>query len=373
MKRIVAILLSLMLILSLAGCKQKSPFEGYSKYRYQFYGTFDTIVEVVAYVKTDQEFEYFATVLHNRYQYLHNLYSIFEDAEGFHNLKTVNDQAGIAPVKVDQELFGLMQFTVKWYEEQDQSVDPTMGPLLAVWREYMNTYKNTPEDAKLPEYSQLEGAAKQMGMQYLVLDEENQTVFLAKKGMALDVGAVAKGYATERVALYMQELGFDSFSISAGGNVRTVGEPKSDVVNKWGISIQDPSGADVFSKEQDVLDIIFVNDQSVVTSGNYQRYYIVDGERVHHIIDQQTLYPANLYAAVTVVTPDSGVADILSTCLYLMDQERGAELAAQVGAEAMWVYPDGIIKVTEGIVPMLKTRGGATSSRSGQLKDFISH
>lgn len=373
MKRIIAILLSLMCILTLAGCEQKSPFEGYSKYRYQFYGTFDTMVEVVAYAKTDEEFQYFATVLENRYKYLHNLYSIFEDAEGLNNLKTVNDQAGIAPVKVDKELFELMQFTVKWYDEVNQSVDPTMGPVLNVWRSYMDTYKNNPEDAILPEFSQLEAAAKHMGMQYLVLDEADQTIFLAKKGMALDVGAVAKGYATERVARYMEELGFDSFSISAGGNVRTVGEPKSDVVNKWGISIQDPSGADIFSKEQDVLDIIFVNDLSVVTSGNYQRYYIVDGERIHHIIDKETLYPANTYAAVTVVTPDSGVADILSTCLYLMDQETGATLAKEVGAEVMWVYEDGTIKVTEGIVPMLKTRGGATSSRSGHPKDFVSH
>lgn len=373
MKRIFAILLSIMMTtMTLGGCEQKSPFEGYSKYRSQFYGTFDTMVEVVAYAKTDEEFEYFATMLQNRFIYLHNLYSIFEDAEGFNNLKTVNDQAGIAPVRVDKELFDLMQFTVKWYEEVSQSVDPTMGPLLKVWRDYMDTYKNNPEEAVLPDFAQLESAAKHMGMDYLVLDEEAQTIFLAKKGMALDVGAVAKGYATERVAQYMKDLGFDSFSISAGGNVRTVGEPKSDVVSKWGISIQDPHGADIFSKEDDSLDIIFVNDMSVVTSGNYQRYYIVDDRRIHHIIDQQTLYPANLYSAVTVVTPDSGAADILSTCLYIMDQESGAKLAAELGAEVMWVYEDGTIKVTEGIVPLLKTRGGATSARSGHLKDFVS-
>ncbi len=370
MKRTFAILLSLILIL--VACEQKSPYEGYSKYRYQFYGTFDTMVEVVAYTKSDQEFEYFATILENRYKYLHSLYNIFEDADGYNNLKTVNDQAGIAPVKVDKELFELMQFTVKWYEEINQSVDPTMGPVLKIWREYMDTYKNSPDGAELPEYAKLESAAKHMGMEYLVLDEEDQTIFLAKKGMAIDVGAVAKGYATEQVARYMQSLGFDSFSISAGGNVRTVGEPMNDVVNKWGISIQDPVGGDVFSKEQDVLDILFINDKSVVTSGNYQRYYIVDGERVHHIIDQNTLYPVNTYSAVTVVTPDSGVADILSTCLYIMDQESGEQLAKEQGAEVMWVYEDGTIKVTEGIVPLLKTRGGATSSRSGHPKDYVS-
>jgi len=157
------------------------------------------------------------------------------------------------------------------------------------------------------------------------------------------------------------EEGFTSFIVSSGGNVRTVGAPRDGVRNKWSIGIQDPDG-NALVPNGDNLDIVYVNDASVVTSGDYQRYYVVDNKRIHHLIDPTTLMPANYYRAVTVVTLDSGVADFLSTTAFLLPYEKSRALIESLdGVEALWIMPDGSMKATEGMKKSLKNMGGASA------------
>ena len=99
----------------------------------------------------------------------------------------------------------------------------------------------------------------------------------------------------------------------------------------------------------------------MVTSGDYQRYYMVDDVKVHHIVDGKTLMPANRFSSVTIVCEDSGLADMLSTALFILPMEEGRALAEQYGAQAMWIDPAGTVTCTDGLIPMLKERGGATS------------
>jgi len=192
----------------------------------------------------------------------------------------------------------------------------------------------------------------------VVIDEEQGTIFLPHRRMSLDVGAFAKGYATELVATELEAAGLKSGAISSGGNIRTIGKPLDGKRERWGVGIFDPDST-LFSEDRD-LDMVYVNDASVVSSGDYQRYYYVGGERYHHLIDPTTLMPAAHYRAVTVVTPDSGLADLVSTELFLLPYNESRQLADSMPEiEALWVMPDGEVRITDGMKKILQSYGAS--------------
>jgi len=215
----------------------------------------------------------------------------------------------------------------------------------------------------LPPMDKLLDASKYIDIDKVIIDTDKNTVYLADEKMRLDVGAIAKGYATELVAKEIMEEGFTSGIISAGGNVRALNKPLDGVRERWGIGIQNPE-ASIISAEDKILETIFINNASVVTSGDYQRYYIVDGKPIHHLIDPKTLMPGEYYRAVTVVAEDSGVADFLSTAVFLMPYEESKNLVNRFdGVEAIWLMHDGTVEATDGMKRIMKSYGatGATA------------
>jgi hypothetical protein len=197
----------------------------------------------------------------------------------------------------------------------------------------------------------------------VIIDVENSTVYLEDPKMSLDVGSVAKGFATEIAAEEIEAAGLKSGIISAGGNVRVIGKPLDGVRDRWGIGIQDPSKA-VISDEDNTLDIVFLNNESVVSSGDYERFYVVDGKKYHHIIDPETLMPGTYYKQVTIVTQHSGAADMLSTGVFLLPFEESRKLVESLdGVEALWVMPDGKIEATDGLKKMLHSLGASSTDK----------
>ena len=189
----------------------------------------------------------------------------------------------------------------------------------------------------------------------IIIDEQEGTIFLAERHMRLDVGAIAKGYATELVARELQAAGLESGQSAPGAMCAPSADQgwKQRPLGHWHI---DPD-APIFSNDRSI-DIVYINDAAVVTSGDYQRYYYVGGRRYHHLIDPDTLMPANYYRALTVVTPDSGLADLLSTELFLSPYEESRALAESLeDVEVLWIMPDGEIRVTEGLNRMLRSYG----------------
>jgi thiamine biosynthesis lipoprotein len=184
--------------------------------------------------------------------------------------------------------------------------------------------------------------------------------------MRLDVGAVGKGFATELVARELIEQGLESGIISAGGsNVRLIGKPAEPSRETWAIGIQNPFISSLIPMDDPPLDVIEVNDRSIVTSGDYQRYYLVDGVAYHHLIDPVTLMPANHVKAVTIMTADSGLADFLSTAIFLMPYEEGRRLVDRLeDVEALWVLQDGTVEATAGMKSVLKFQGQANARES---------
>lgn len=360
MKRIAYIILIAVIITSLlAGCTKQTKYE---KYDDTFFDTFDTITTVVAYTENKEEFDSYMVKIKDRFLELHKLYDKYNDYEGINNIKTINDNAGVEPVKVDQEIIDLILFSKEWYYKAGEETNIAMGPVIKIWAEYRDMAEANPEDAKLPPMEDLIEASKYTDIEKVIVDEENSTVYLEDPNMSLDVGSVAKGFATELVAREIEEEGLKSVLISAGGNIRGVGKPLDGLRERWGVGLQNPDKT--LFDTGNVLDTVFVNDQSVVSSGDYQRYYMVGDMRVHHVIDPKTLMPGDYYRAVTIVTPDSGLADFLSTSVFLLPFEESYQLVESLeDVEALWVMKDGTIEATEGMKEIMGSHG-ATGAKS---------
>ncbi|SHI83276.1 thiamine biosynthesis lipoprotein [Geosporobacter subterraneus DSM 17957] len=363
MKRITGKLAMLLLVmLFFSGCGTVAEKE-YSKFNDSFYDTFDTLTQVVGYTETEQEFQAYVEKIHSRFQELHRYYDIYNNYEGINNVKTINDNAGIQPVKVDREIIDLILFAKDWYKKTNGNTNIAMGAVLEIWHEYREAGMDDPENAELPPMKVLQEAAKHTDINKIIVDTQNNTVYLEDPRMKLNVGAIAKGYATELVAREIMAEGFTSGIISAGGNIRVLGKPLDGVRERWGIGIQNPDKL-IVTDEQNLLDTVFINNASVVSSGDYQRYYIVDGKPIHHLIDPKTLMPGEYYRAVTVVAKDSGVADFLSTEAFLLPLDQSKRLVESLeDVEMIWVMPDGTVEATDGMKKIMKSHG-ATGAKA---------
>lgn len=336
---------SLILVMSLmTGCAAPEQPVKKKQYKETFLELFDTVTVIMGYAETEEEFRETAEQIREELQIYHQLFDIYDSYDGITNLKTVNEQAGIAPVKVDRKVIELLLDCREYYELTSGKVNVAMGSVLRLWHEAREDGILNPEQAKLPDDLELKEAAKHCSFDTVVIDEKNSTVYLEDPMQSLDVGAVAKGWAVQQVCQNAPE----GIAVSVGGNVCTTG-PKPENI-PWIIGIQSPDG-----KADEYVHTIYVNQESVVTSGDYQRYYQVDGKIYHHLIDPETLYPAVKWKAVSVVCEDSGLADVLSTALFMLSQEEGQDLLDQQEAFAMWVDLDGELCYSTGFEELIRT------------------
>lgn len=356
-----ALVTSLAVLLASTGCDGQANPGGYSRYSYEFYGTFDTVIQFLGYARSAEAFETYGQQGEARFQELHRLFNRYESYEGVNNIKTINDNAGIAPVAVAPEILDLLEMSRVWGGKVGGVVDVTLGPVLEIWHRYREEGLADPATARVPTRDELEEALSLTGLSDLVIDREAGTVFLKRKGMSLDVGAMAKGVACAIVARELREAGLDSVIVSSGSSVAVVGKPRDGVRTSFGVGIQNPDG-NVNDESEASLDTIFVHDNAIGTSGDYQRYYTVEGVRYHHLVDPATLFPADHVRAVTVLYPDAGIGDLLSTALFLLPLEEGQALCRSIpGLEAVWVLKDGTLLATDGMKVRMKQLGGATS------------
>ena len=323
--------LSLLLICSLACFAPKQ-----QRYETVYYDLFDTVTKVVGYAKNESAFLEQAALIHDSLMEYHRLFDIYNLYPDTPNLKTINDNAGGSPTAVDPRVIDLLKFGKEVDEGSGHRVDITLGAVLSLWHECREKALADPSSAVLPSSGALQEASRHVGFDKLVIDETQGTVLLTDPDTSLDVGAIAKGYAAARV----METVPSGYLLSVGGNV-TVNGSKPDE-EPWSVGIQDPDDPSL------LLHALEAEDLSVVTSGDYQRTFVLSGVRYHHIIDPVTLYPADKWRSVTVLCPDSGIADALSTALFLLDRQTGEELLSRYNAEALWVASDGTEYMTSG-------------------------
>lgn len=336
--------LSLLLLLALlCGCAGPALQEEPKIYEASFLNLFDTITTIKGAAESKDAFSETAQQIHAELLHYHQLFDIYNDYDGLNNLKTVNDQAGISPVEVDTAIIALLKDCRTYYDLTGGKVNVAMGSVLHLWHIARNHGINDMANAKLPDMAELEEAAKHVSFESILIDEEASTVFISDPAVRLDVGAVAKGWAAQRVA----EKAPVGLLISVGGNVCATG-PKLEDGTPWVIGVQDPDS-------NEYLHTLYVSDTNVVTSGDYQRTYLVDGKLYHHIIDPETLMPSTYWRSVTIVCNDSGLADVLSTALFLMEREAGLALLEQCDAMAMWVDAERNIFYSPGFENLIRT------------------
>ncbi|MDW7670218.1 MAG: FAD:protein FMN transferase [Bacillota bacterium] len=357
LKRFQLIWLMIAIIFLVSACSpagQEQQYADYQRHTDTFFDTFDTLIQVIAYTRSEEEFNAYFNQIHQRFQELHQLYDIYNDYPGVNNIKTVNDQAGMAPVAVHDDLINLILFAREWHDKTAGRTNIALGPVLKIWHDYRDEGLFDPSSAQLPPLEDLEWAAQFTDIHQVEVDEAAGTVYLPDPRMRLDIGGVAKGYAVELAIREVEAAGLESVIISAGGNVRALGRPFDDERETWTVGLHDPE-ASMFADGNTLLGTVSITNASVVTSGDYQRFYIVDGKPVHHLIDPTTLMPGNYYRAVTVVIEDSGLADYFSTELFLLPFDDSFAMAESIdGLEAIWVLPDGTIEMTDGMDEILQ-------------------
>lgn len=335
----------------------------YEKYTESMLDVFDTVITLVAYTKDEAEFEGYFQHAYDRLHELHKLYDFYYPYEGVNNIYTINENAGKAPVPVDRQIIDMLAFAKDLYSKTRGRTNVAMGSVLSIWHDYREEGINDPDNAKIPPMGELVAASAHTDIEGLVIDEEAGTVFLADPQMKLDVGAVAKGYATELVARELFEMGMTSGMLSSGGNIRSFGKPMDGIRERWGVGVQNPDTS-IFATDEELLDVIFINDGAVASSGDYQRYYEADGRILHHLIDPDTLMPANYFRAVTVLTDDAGLADYMSTALFMLPLGEAKQLAESMdNVEAFWVLPDGRMDATAGMIKLLRSQGASGAKR----------
>lgn len=309
---------------------------------------FDTVITIVGYEETKEEFDTVADDILTQLGEYHRLYSIYHRFDGLENLCTINElvEGEHRTVTVDRRIIDMLLYAKEMYVETDGVVNIAMGSVLSIWHNYRGVGMDDPANASLPPMEKLIEASEHTDITKLVIDEENSTVTLTDPKMKLDVGAIAKGYATECVAKYLEDKGISGYVLNVGGNIRAVGS-KGDG-EPWTVGIENPIGEDYFA-------YLNISDVSVVTSGSYQRYYYVDGKKYHHIIHPDTLMPAKGFLSVSVICRNSGLGDALSTALFCLSLEDGlAMIESLEGVEAMWVTDDEVKTYSSGWNEYLK-------------------
>jgi thiamine biosynthesis lipoprotein len=239
----------------------------------------------------------------------------------------INDMAGIRPVTVDSDVFAMLELSRTWRRRTGGAFDVTIGPVMDLWG-FGGKHPH------VPKHDELMARLALIGSDRLLLKRKERTVFLEKAGMGLDLGAMAKGYATEKAVRVLKRNGIEKAIIDAGGTIRVLGKNAEGAA--WRIGIKNPASSG------GILAVLALEDSAAATSAGYYRYFDSGRKRYHHIINPATGYPAMENASVSVVAKDAGMADILSTALFVLTPEKALEMVKKLdGVEVFLVTADG--------------------------------
>jgi thiamine biosynthesis lipoprotein len=251
-------------------------------------------------------------------------------------LDRINANAGIEPVAVHPDVFEVIEEAVRYAELSGGAFDPSIGPLVSLW----NIGGDEPH---LPSQEEIDALLPLVNWRDIALDREGLTVFLKRPGMALDLGAIAKGYAADEAERILRKTRVKRAIIDLGGNILVYGEKQDR--SPWRVGIQNP-----LDNRGAYIGIVEIRERTVVTSGIYERFFEADGVRYHHILSSADGYPVrNGLLSVTIVTRRSIDADALSTSVFALGYEEGKALVESLeGVGAVFVFEDKSIRLCGG-------------------------
>ncbi len=251
------------------------------------------------------------------------------------DLGRINAAAGAREVVVSSETIEVLAEARRISDASGGAFDATIGPLVSLWGFEV-------KDRFVPPKEEIGRARMLVNWRNMAVDPERGTVRLERRGMKVDLGGIAKGYAADRAADTLRKHGVSRALVAVAGDIRAVGEKAAGVA--WHVGIQHPREPGA------VLGSLKIADRSVSTSGDYERYFIKDDVRYHHILDPATGRPAAASRSATVLAPTTTLSDALSTAAFVLGPEKGIALVRSVpGAEAVIVDREGRVHVTPGL------------------------
>ncbi|HXX81706.1 MAG TPA: FAD:protein FMN transferase, partial [Thermodesulfovibrionales bacterium] len=247
----------------------------------------------------------------------------------------VNRNAGLSAVRVSPETMEVLEKAIETSEKTGGAFDVTIGPEISQWNFPL---KIKPED---------ESIKKRLGLvnyKLIQLDKGRSTVYLKKKGMLLDLGGIAKGYAADKAVEELRKNGIRSGIAAVGGEVKTFGRKPDGTAWKVGIKNPRPTG-----ENDEILAMVELNDAAISTSGDYERYFILQGKRFHHILDPKTGFPAQGCQSVSIIAKDGVYTDAFATGVFVLGPEKGIALLERMGFGGLIVDKNGTIHTTAGL------------------------
>jgi thiamine biosynthesis lipoprotein len=265
------------------------------------------------------------------------------------DIEKLNRAAGEMPVPITSEVREVLSMARQTSEWTEGKFDVTFGALSGLWKFDHDL------DGKIPPRAEVLARLPLIGYRKLVVDEAKGTAFLMQKGMRAHLGGIGKGYAVDRSAAILRGRGLADFMIQSGGDLYVAGR-RGD--RPWRAAIQDPRGP-----EGTVFAAMDLTDSAFSTSGDYERFFMKDGRRYHHIIDPDLGEPASGSRSVTIVTPRAIVADGLSTGVFILGPEKGMALIERLqGVEGVIVTSSNNLLVSSGLARHLVVRSPPTDA-----------
>ena len=267
-----------------------------------------------------------------------NYEEVFSANSDKSQLAMLKRTASLAPQEVDEELYELIKIGKKHSLCENTYLNIAIGPLIKLWRIGF-------KEAHVPEKEAIAKVLELLKPENIQLDDEKKTVYFLKKGIEIDLGAIAKGYFADKVMELFKENGAVSAMVDMGGNVLVFGDSPSNG-GDWNVGIQNP-----FLPRGNAVALVKIKDQSVVTSGIYERVFEKDGRKYHHIFDSKTGYPieSNI-ASLTIIADKSIDCDIYTTKLFGLDAASIIHRVNRInGMGAVVITVDGKLAYTDNL------------------------
>lgn len=266
---------------------------------------------------------------------------LISDWKATSQVSEVNQNAGIRAVKVDREVFELTQRAINLSKITNGAFDISFAAMEKVW-------KFDGSMTQIPSVEAIKKSVEKVGYKNIILDSVNSTVFLKLKGMKIGFGALGEGYATDKCRAMMRSKGIEAGIINASGDMSTWGKQPNG--KPWSIGITNPFTTDK------IIAVIPINNGAITTSGNYQKFVVLDGKRYSHIINPATGMPSTGLCSVTVLGPNAEMANGFSTSLMVLGKKAGLDLINQYPDYSCIMITDAGRIVKSKNAPVLKKR-----------------
>jgi thiamine biosynthesis lipoprotein len=265
----------------------------------------------------------------------------------------VNAQAGVAPVHVSDEVLEVVEMAQRASRMSDGAFDITFEALHGLWKFDEDLEKKIPSDAEIKARLPL------VDYRQVAVDRRGKTLFLKKRGMRINLGGIAKGYAVDRAVAVLRKAGFQNAIVQAGGDLMCAGDKDGQ---PWTAGIRDPRG-----DRNDAFAALRLSNHAFSTAGDYERFFILDGQRYHHILDPKTGKPATRSRSVTIYAPSALLADALDDAVFILGWKRGIDMIERLDdVGAVVVDADGQLHVSSRVKDRLLMRRTSSELEVGR-------